>query len=77
MSERVPIGRQIGILVQEQATVERQWRDAVARGRMRPAEMDYSLESFEAAIATLIWIRDNEATIRRVHAAAENGEEPA
>lgn len=77
MTARVPIGRQIGILVQEQATVERPWRDAVARGRMRQAEMDYLVESYVAAITTLEWVRDNEATIRRVHAAVQAGEEHA
>lgn len=77
MTARVPIGRQIGALVAEQSFVERRLRDAVARGRMRQAEMDYSLESFEAAVATLIWIRDNEATIKRVRMALQSGEEPA
>lgn len=75
MSVRVPIGRQIGILVQEQATVERQWRDAVARGRMRPAEMAYLVESWVAAITTLEWVRDNADTVRRVHESLQAGEE--
>ena len=76
MTARVPIGRQVGVLVQEQPHVERRLRGAVARGQMRPAEGDYLIESFEAAIATLEWVRDNEATIKRVHDAARNGEEP-
>lgn len=75
MTEPVPIGRQIGILVQEQTTVERWWRDAVARRRMRQAEMDYLVESYGAAITTLEWVRDNADTIRRVHESLQNGEE--
>jgi len=75
MTVRVPIGRQVGVLVQEQPHVERRLRGAVARGQMRPAEVDYLIESLAAAIATLEWVRDNEATIKRVHAAMVAGEE--
>jgi len=75
MTVRVPIGRQVGVLVQEQPHVERRLRGAVARGQMRPAEADYLIESLAAAIATLEWVRDNEATIKRVHAAMVAGEE--
>ncbi len=73
----VPIGRQIAALVQEQGLVERRLRDAAARGQMRLAEAEWLIESFTAAITTLEWVRDNEATIRRAHEAVKNGEEPA
>lgn len=71
----VPIGRQIGILVQEQGSFERRLRDLVARRQMRQAEADYLVESFVAAITTLEWVRDHEAAIKRAHAAIEAGEE--
>lgn len=70
----VPIGRQIGILAQEQGAFERRLRDLVARRQLRPAEADYLAESFAAAIATLEWVRDHEAAIERVHEQLENGE---
>lgn len=70
----VPIGRQIGILVQEQGAFERRLRDLVARRQMRQAEADYLVESWSAAITTLEWVRDHEAAIKRVHAEIEAGE---
>lgn len=71
----VPITRQVAALVAEQPLIARRMAEAVRLGRQRPAERDYLLESVEAAIATLEWVRDNEATIKRVHAALQNGEE--
>lgn len=73
----VPIGLQISVLVQEQGAIARRLRDAAARGQMRRAEADWLIESYEAAIATLEWVRDNEGTIKRVHAALQAGEETA
>ena len=70
----VAIGRQIGILAQEQVTFERRLRDLVARRQMRQAEADYLAESWSAAIATLEWVRDHEATIKRVYEQLERGE---
>jgi len=69
-----PIGRQIGVLAQEQGTFERRLRDLVARRQMRPAEADYLVESWAAAIATLEWVRDHGEVIKRVHAEIEAGE---
>jgi hypothetical protein len=71
----VPIGRQIALLVEEQGAFERRLRDLVARRQMRKAEADYLVESFVAAITTLEWVRDHAATIKRVHAAIERGED--
>lgn len=73
----VSIGRQIAVLVQEQGAIERRLRDAAARGQMRRTEADWLIESYGAAIDTLEWIRCNEATIKRVHAGLQAGEEPA
>ena len=70
----VAIGRQIGILAQEQVTFERRLRDLVARRQMRQAEADYLAESWSAAIATLEWVRDHEEAIKRVHGEIESGE---
>lgn len=70
----VPIGRQIGILAQEQGAFERGLRDRVARRQLRQAEADYLAESWSAAIATLEWVRDHEATIKRIHEQLANGE---
>lgn len=71
----VPITRQVAALVAEQPLIARRMAEAVRLGRLRPAERDYLLESVEAAIATLEWCRDNEATIKRVHKALQAGEE--
>lgn len=71
----VPISRQIAALASELPHADRRLRNAVASGRMRPAEYDYTRDSLEAALATLIWVRENEPTIKRVHAALQNGEE--
>lgn len=75
---RVPLSRQIATLVAEQPHVETRCREAVRRGRMRPGEMGYILDGIEAAIATLTWLRDHEAVVRRVHAeiAASEGGDP-
>jgi hypothetical protein len=70
----VPIGRQIGVLVQEQGAFERRLRDLVTRHQMRQSEADYLVESFVAAITTLEWVRDHEAAIKRVHGEIEGGE---
>jgi hypothetical protein len=71
----VPIARQIAALASELPHSDRRLRSAVASGRMRPAECDYTRDSLEAALATLIWVRDNEATIKRVHAALAAGDD--
>lgn len=73
----IPIGRQIGTLAEAQGIWQRSLRDRVARRALRQAEADYLDEGFTAAIATLEWVRDHEAAIKRAHAAIEAGEEPA
>ncbi len=71
----VSIGRQVATLAGEQLHIDRRVREAAARGVMRRVEADYIIEGIEAALRTLEWVRDNEATIRRVHEALKAGEE--
>ena len=75
MAASVSLARQIAALAAEQPMIARRMRDAVARRAMRPAEMDYALESIEAAIRTLEWLQANEAVVRRVHAEIASGAE--
>ena len=70
MTETVPLSRQIAALSAEKAFMERRISDAVKRRSLRQGEADYLVESFEAAIRTLEWVRDHEELIRRVHAEA-------
>ncbi len=70
MSSSVPIVRQIAALSAEKSYMERRLSDAVKRRALRQAEADYLVESVEAAIRTLEWVRDHEELIRRVHAEA-------
>lgn len=74
MSDRVSLTRQIGELKAERLMRERVFPRRVAKGEMKQAAADYRNESLDAAIATLEWVRDHEATIRRVHGEIESGE---
>ena len=70
MTETVPLSRQIAALSAEKSYMERRISDAVKRRALRQGEGDYLVESFEAAIRTLEWVRDHAELIRRVHAEA-------
>lgn len=65
MSERPTLRRQLSALQAEVALRRKELDEDVRRGRAKPSERDYVIESLEAAIGTLQWLQRVEPVIKQ------------
>lgn len=72
MTDKINLNQQIASVDREIAMRQRVYPSFVARGKMRQGEADYEIATMQAVKATLLWLNENETTIRAAVDAARS-----